>query len=157
MISLSILFALCISSCGNKKAASNDAGLSEKPFSSLLSAEDTTLVLNKARTCMDKLRAGQIEEALGMISVLDGRNVQPLSEEMKQTMKKRFSFFPVVNYTLDYFSFTADSVNDIKYAVEFTERTKGKTPNTIGLMFNPVKKDGKWYLTIKQATQDAFR
>lgn len=104
---------------------------------------------------MDKLKSGQIEEALGMLYMSgEGNALQPLSDEMKKNLKRRFTFFPVKSYVLEYFLFSDENTNDVKYAVKFTEGEKGNASDITAFMFNPVRKEGKWYLTVKQGTQE---
>lgn len=148
-VSISIL---CFYSCGNK--GSNSPREQKKDFSTTLSAADTAFVLKQTRECMECLKMGKIEEAIDMLSMLSDTKISSLSEEAKQQLRKRCRLFPVLDYSLAYFSFIADTVNDVKYIVKFKEGTKNHKPNTIGFMFNPVKKDGQWHLTIKQATQE---
>ena len=63
----------------------------------------------------------------------------------------------IVDYKLDYYSFSSTDNNDVKFQIEFFKHTSSDdhTPNTIGFMFNPVKIDGVWYLAVKEATKEA--
>lgn len=122
-----------------------------------LTAEDTAQVLHISRSCMDTLKAGNIDEALKMIYVLRGGKATPLPAEKEKQLRKNFKYFPVINYKLDYYSFSNTDNNDVKFQIEFFKHTdpNDKTPNTIGFMFNPVKIDGTWHLTVKEADQES--
>lgn len=121
-----------------------------------LTAEDTAQVLNKSRNCMDLLKAGNIDEALKMIYVLRDGKAIPLPAEKEKQLRKNFKFFPVTDFKLDYYSFSNTDNNDVKFQIEFFKHTgpDDKTPNTIGFMFNPIKADGTWYLTVKESDQE---
>ena len=119
-------------SCGEKKKQLTP----KEEFLMGLTAEDTVQVLTISRSCMDTLKAGNIDEALKMLFILRDGKAIPLPAEKEQQLRKKFKYFPVVDYKLDYYSFSS-------------------TPNTIGFMFNPVKIDGVWYLAVKEATKEA--
>lgn len=144
-----------LSSCKQqeKKVATESA----EEFKSGLSATDTADVLAICDACMETLKAGNIDEAMQMIQMVDTNlNVAPLDELHEKKLRKTFKFFPVVNYRLEGIAFNTSGLNDVKYQIEFFEKTDSldTTPNTIGFMFNPVKVDGKWVLTVKQASQE---
>ena len=119
--------------------------------------EDTVQVLTISRSCMDTLKAGNIDEALKMLFILRDGKAIPLPAEKEQQLRKKFKYFPVVDYKLDYYSFSSTDNNDVKFQIEFFKHTSSDdhTPNTIGFMFNPVKIDGVWYLAVKEATKEA--
>lgn len=151
-----LLCAFVLVSCGKKKEVSES-----EAFRSTLTAEDTTAMLKICDDCMKSLKAGDIDAALAQLHLYDDstRTVKPLSKEKEQELRKTFKFFPVHDYTIDYYTFTTEGVNDVKYRIEFFEKVDPQSPesNTIGFMFNPVKVDGQWYLTVKEASQDFER
>lgn len=143
-----------LSSCKKEKQSATE---SAEEFKSGLSATDTTDVISMCDACMQTLKAGNIDEALQMIQMVDSNlNVSPLDELHERQLRKTFKFFPVVDYRLENIAFNTSGLNDVKYQIEFFEKTDSldTTPNTIGFMFNPVKKDGQWVLTVKQANQE---
>lgn len=129
---------------------------SAEEFKNGLTATDTSDVVKLCDDCMNTLKAGEIDKALEMIQMVDtNMNVTPLDEASIKKLRKTFKFFPVVNYRLDKIAFNTSGLNDVKYIIEFTEAVEpGSAPSTIGFMFNPVKVDGKWVLTVKQASQE---
>ena len=140
-------------SCGEKKKQLTP----KEEFLMGLTAEDTVQVLTISRSCMDTLKAGNIDEALKMLFILRDGKAIPLPAEKEQQLRKKFKYFPVVDYKLDYYSFSSTDNNDVKFQIEFFKHTSSDdhTPNTIGFMFNPVKIDGVWYLAVKEATKEA--
>lgn len=139
------------------KKDNKTAAESPEVFKSGLTATDTAEVLKMCDACMQTLKEGKIDEALQMIQMVDTNlNVSPLDEGSQRKLRKTFKFFPVYNYRLDKIAFNTSGLNDVKYIIEFSEPNPdpNAAPSTIGFMFNPVKKDGQWVLTVKQANQE---
>ena len=128
-------------SCGEKKKQLTP----KEEFLMGLTAEDTVQVLTISRSCMDTLKAGNIDEALKMLFILRDGKAIPLPAEKEQQLRKKFKYF------------SSTDNNDVKFQIEFFKHTSSDdhTPNTIGFMFNPVKIDGVWYLAVKEATKEA--
>lgn len=152
------LLLVCIQfSCGQKetKERMKTYGDVEKEFIATLTKEDSIKVLNQARICMESLKAGNIEAALGMLYVVKGNQVLPLGgKDLKET-REHFQHFPVVDYNLDYFTFSTQGCNDLKYRIKFREKDKKGNVPAIAFMFNPVKIDNRWYLCIKGKDQSS--
>lgn len=146
------LAMLAIASCQNSKAP-KDASTTQG-FQGTLAETDTTDMLKLADDCMALLQASKLDEALDMLYEYDDstHSVTPLSEETRSAYKKKFTMFPVVKYTRAYYSFNAEGCNDVKYNVSFGEDFDGQSPKT-AFMFNPVKIDGQWYLSVKRSDQ----
>jgi len=148
-----LLCALVLVSCGKKKEPTES-----EVFRSTLTAEDTTAMLKICDDCMKSLKAGDIDAALSQLHLYDDstRTVKPLTPAKEKELRNTFTVFPVHDYTIDYYTFTTEGLNDVKYRIEFFEKAdpESSEANTIGFMFNPVKVDGQWFLTVKEAHQD---
>ena len=146
-----------LGSCGPKYSGSHGEKTqkdAEAEFVSSLSQEDQDAVLALADECMKKLKAGKIEEAVGMIYVLYNDVVYKKSESYTDELIQRFQLFPVRSYKRDYYAFSTEGNNDISYTYVFAAgSTRGG--ETMKLMFNPVYVDGKWYLTFKDFGQSS--
>ena len=159
----SILLALlsCLVLCLTVGCGSKVKPTAAQEFRSGLTAEDTTKMLGICEECMKTLKAGNIDGALNLLYQYDDstKTVSPISEENRKKMRNTFTVFPVLNYRMVYYNFTTQGLNDVKYEIEFFEKTDStdQAPNTIGLMFNPVKVDDQWYLTMKDADKDFTR
>ena len=128
----------------------------EAEFASTLTASDTTQVMDLSTQVMDSLKSGNVEWAVDCLCELSGGDTPTaLGEETRERMLKRFKRFPVVDYELDYYSFSTPLFNDLKYRTFFRERDDSGTAPAMSLMFNPVKVDGKWYLCVKEMSQPA--
>ena len=146
-----ILLSFCLSFSFCKRNNSQETVVTEGDFSSSLTAQDTTIVLEKTNLCMEELKNGKLEEALGMIYFLnEDREPVQMSEALYNETLDRFKMFPVLSYKLENFSFDEQTENLVKYSTIFFEKKPDdKMPNTIAVVFNPVKYNGQWYLTLK--------
>lgn len=126
-------------------------------FQSTLTNEDTVAMLNMCDECMEQLKAGKIDEVLSSLYEYDDstETVSQLSEETNKRYKKIFTMFPVKEYTREYYSFQMQGLNDVRYKVKFDETESEDDGAFItAYMFNPVKIDGTWYVTVKRADQE---
>ena len=138
-----VLFAAC----------KGETKTSSQIYQEGLTAQDSTIMLQKCNDCMQLLSEGRIDDALNMLVEYDDsiQQVSPLSEETRASYMRKFTLFPVLKYELKYISFTTQGFNDAKYEVQFGPDEAG-APKT-AYMFNPVKVDGQWYLCVKNANQ----
>ena len=128
----------------------------EAEFAATLSAGDTTEVLSAGSAVMDSLRAGNIDYALSQLRAADiNGNVAEMSNELRERMRARFERFPVVEWEIDYYDFSLPGLNDLKYRTYMRARDGKSGVPAMSLMLNPVKKDGKWYLCVKDAEMPA--
>lgn len=151
------LVAVFVSSCKEKTRMQQ-----VQEFRNSLSSTDTTQMLKLCSDCMELLKAQKVESALSMLYEYNDstKEVQPLTDKTRKQYERRFKVFPVLEYTMDYYSFQLEGVNDVKYRITFAlEENPEQNGNAVtAMMFNPVKVDGVWYLTIKNGTEfDKFR
>lgn len=148
---LTLLFlSLAISSCS--KSAKNSEVSSHDAFIATLTTEDTTEVLNLCQDFFTKLASGDKEAAINMLSLSnDSCQIIPMTEEKKQSLIKQFTIFPVLdNHLVDYtFGDAADNL--MRFKVVFAKDEQGKE-DAINFGLNPIRKDGKWYLTVRNAS-----
>lgn len=125
-------------------------------FQSGLTSEDSTTMLKMCNDCMELLKEGKVEDALNSMYEYDDSTLTatPISEELRARLRHQFEIFPVLDYRLDYFSFQLQGCNDVKYMITFAE---GATEETgayeTGFMFNPVKIEDNWFLSVKRSDQ----
>lgn len=146
------LVAVFVSSCKEKTRMQQ-----VQEFRNSLSSTDTTQMLKLCNDCMDLLKAQKVENALSMLYEYNDstKEIQPLTDKTRKQYERRFKVFPVLDYTMDYYSFQLEGVNDVKYRITFAlEENPEQNGNAVtAMMFNPVKVDGVWYLTIKNGTE----
>lgn len=149
------VLALSISSCSEKKKSYTQL---EMEYRDGLTKEDTTQMLKLADGCMELLKNKKINDAIAMLNEYNDstQEILPLSEKTKVSLEKRYKMFPVISYEREYYSFLLEGANDVRYIVKFAEEDDPETNGNpiTKFMFNPVKKDGIWYLCVKSEQND---
>lgn len=149
-----LLFALGLSvmtSC-SKKQETPEAPSSHDLFVSSLSSTDTTEVLSLCEDFFAKLASGEKDAALAMLFLSnDSGQVLPMSEEKLQSLKSQFTLFPVLDQHLVDYKFGDAADNLMRFKVVFAKDEQGKE-ESINFGLNPIRKDGKWYLTVRNAS-----
>ncbi len=137
------MMAAGISACSGPKAGKTD-------YNYQLTQEDTTAMLGLASSCLDTLRSGRIETALDMLYVVRNDTLMPISKEQRAKMTKRFAMFPVLDYSLEGYTFSLYDGNEVKFRVKFAEgdEAHGLPPAYTGMKFSPVRHGTDWYLTV---------
>lgn len=152
-----LLLGCVLFACGHKetKERMKTYGDAEKEFIGSLTKKDSVKVLELSQRCMDSLQSGNIEAALAMLHTVSYNQVLPLSGTGLEELKTHFRHFPVRDYELDYFSFSTQGCNDLRYKVQFAEKDVNGNAPIIAFMFNPVKVDSIWYLCVKGPAQSS--
>ncbi len=150
---LTAVLALSISftSCSNKKQQTRDEQVEE--FRSMLTAADTTQMLQLCDNAMELLKGKKIDEVIASLYEYNDstKEAKPASEKTAKRYKRLFTMFPVLEYKRAYFSFMLEGCNDVKYDVVFARAKDAgtdKDPKT-AYMFNPVKINDEWKLCVK--------
>lgn len=159
-IAAAAVMVIMAASCGKSDKDKSHNGIplkeAEEMFQSELSSSDTTAVLDMGNAFMENLKNGKVEEAIDLLYTREASdsitNLRKLDENERESLRRRFQRFPVVNYKLVSCDFSIPSLNDLKYNYTFTPGANGANLN---IMFNPTKRDGKWYLMLKQHDQPA--
>lgn len=145
---VSFLGLAVLASCTNKEKS--DASAHDQFIASLTSA-DTTEVLNMCQEFFTKLSQGDKEGAIAMLSLsTDSGEVIAMSEEKIQQLTRQFTLFPVLDNHLVEYTFGEAADNLMKFKVVFAKDENGKE-EAINFGLNPIRKDGKWYLTVRNA------
>ena len=139
--------------CKNKAPQTREEQIEE--FRSMLTANDTTQMLQICDNAMELLKGKKIDEVIASLNEYNDstEELTPLSDEMKKRLQNQFKRFPVLEYKRQYYSFMLQGCNDVKYEITFaTAEQTGDQPATTMFMFNPVKVGDEWKLCVK--TQD---
>lgn len=127
----------------------------EAAFISSLTANDTITVLNAGDSLMMGLKMGELETSIRKLYMPKDGKIVPIDEEKVKGLVNRFKRFPVLDYKLSHCIFSIETLNDLKYTIEFAPKDKnGKAP-TISFVLNPVKMDSIWYLCVKEMNQSS--
>lgn len=146
---ISILGVSIFASCSKKDAAAPSA---HEEFVASLSSADTAEVLNLCQDFFAKLATGEKESALAMLSLsTDSGEVVAMTDEKLQSLTRQFTLFPVLDQHLVDYKFGDAADNLMRFKVVFAKDEDGKE-ETINFGLNPIRKDGKWYLTVRNAS-----
>lgn len=140
------ILILALFSCNDNKQSMKDQNVNAS-FIQTLSNRDTMDVLNLSRQCMQVLKT-DIDSALNYIYYIQGDTLLlPLSTNRKEFLKATLNKYPIKSCNLVRLKFNSQYNNYLKYKIEFNINN---TPNTINLVFNPIKLGEAWYLTLKE-------
>lgn len=120
----------------------------EKKFMDQLCKADTDTVLKISTCFMEALKCKQLNEAVKMLFTVNGLQLDTLSNQERQHFLRKFEVLPINSYKMDYYSFSTQGNNDVKFSYVFSEPGE-KQKSVLSIMLNPVKIDGAWYLTLK--------
>lgn len=127
-------------------------------FQNSLSEADTTEILSISNKFMETMQAGNVDEALASLVMLDtANNVQPLPAEILESVKNTFKLFPVRSYTIQNYEFQKNDSNYVAYTYVALPATDNEPAVTMGFKTKPVKIDGKWYLTLPDYSTDSVQ
>ena len=146
---VSFLGMAFLASCSKKEEKA--APSAHDQFVASLTSADTTEVLNMCQDFFTKLSQGDKEGAIAMLSLsTDSGEVIAMSEEKIQQLTRQFTLFPVLDNHLVEYTFGEAADNLMKFKVVFAKDENGKE-EAINFGLNPIRKDGKWYLTVRNA------
>lgn len=145
------LFTMCTNS--EKKVHFKTYEEASHEFISSLTHMDTVAVLKLSTDVMELLKNDKIDEALDSLYMIKDSQLYKLDSNKKQSLRNRFKMFPVLDYKYENLSFTSQGINDIKYTIRFHIDSITNNSKSMVLMFNPVKVEGNWYITVKEKGQ----
>ena len=147
---LSFVGISVLTSCSKKQEKAEPSAHDQ--FVASLTTADTTEVLNMCQDFFTKLSQGDKEGAIAMLSLsTDSGEVIAMTEEKIQQLTRQFTMFPVLDNHLVEYTFGEAADNLMKFKVVFAKDEQGKE-DAINFGLNPIRKDGKWYLTVRNAS-----
>jgi hypothetical protein len=150
-----VMFLLLgFSSCGDKKQTKTltfdelaDSLIDRPSFE--MDAQDSAEVYSLVTQYLDKLREKKIDEAVGMLYFLVNDSVVAMPAKAVQGQKAVLERFQGVSYDLNMISYDDETDNLATYTVTlFEKEANDPRPNTMTFGLNPVRRDGKWFLTL---------
>ena len=99
---LLVVFAF-VSCNGNKKESQVKTHEQQEPF--IMTSQDTLDVVALSDSCMRCLKNGELESAIGLLYTYKNGTLSSIDNQQIINTKKRFSIFPVLDYSLVYMSF----------------------------------------------------
>lgn len=150
------LVSLFIACSGDQKRTMQD--VQDEYITQPISTVDTSdyqAVLTLGNQYMDLLKAGKIDEAIGMLYFLQGDSVIKLPKQLVERQRNILRQFPVIDYSCETIQFYSETDNQIKYKVQFFEKEPDDPrPNTTAMYLKPVRRFGVWTLTVADTQTD---
>lgn len=140
-----LLFASCSSDTnGNKKSVSQQ----ETEFRASLSSSDSLRVLALCDSIMNLFKENKLDEAISCFYDVDTLgNLTKIDDARIKQLRRKFTMFPVRDFSVKTFYFNLADQNIVEYNVVFDD---AKSITSVG--FSPVKSAGEWYVTIRKAS-----
>lgn len=138
-----------LASCHNDSAKQSDSGKSaHELFVSGLSAADSANVLSLCDQFFASLKAGEMDKAFGMLSEVDSTGTLiSLNADQVASLQRRFTMFPVCDYSLKEFTLGDNCDNVCSYSIKISPEDNSR----ISFALNPVMIGGNWHLTVRNA------
>lgn len=154
LFTIAVILLLGFSSCGEQKKTKTltfdelaDSLIDRPNFE--MDAQDSAEVYSLVTQYLDKLREGKIDEAVGMLYFLVNDSVTAMPAKAVQGQKALLERFKGVSYDLNLISYDDETDNLATYTVTlFEKEANDPRPNTMSFGLNPVRREGKWFLTL---------
>ena len=117
----------------------------------VLSANDTATVLQLSNDFLELVKNGQIDEAIARLYVLEGDEVQPLPEKMRENCYATLDAFEIKGYAVNSFTFNSETDTEVRYSLYLKDPATTSNPPAINGLILPVRRDGTWYITLANA------
>lgn len=143
-----VLVSLVLYSCSGEKSQKT----AHEEFVGSLSASDTIEIKNLCESFFSHMKAGDKDAAFELLYMLvENDKVEPVNAEYKAKIGNQFNIFPVLDFHSKEIRIGNAEDNIASYSIVFARDDQGKE-SAISFGFNPVKINGKWYLTVRNAT-----
>lgn len=156
LLFLFLLLTLAVSCKKEKNQAPNPYGTTRFDAGMTRTAQDTAQILNETNKYVEALKNKQFDQALSMLCNFDQKgNPVPLTDDDKQRLMRVYKTYPVLNYSIDYFSIYSEKDCEVAYKIEFFEKPKGMNiPNTISCILRPHRVNGQWKMSVAQRFEE---
>lgn len=140
------LLVTCLMACTEKQKQTSGEPV---PVFIEMSKQDTTDVLNLVNEYLGYLTDGRVDDALGMIKVLDGDSIKDVPAEMLKKQRSSLTMLHPIRYEIEHYIFQFETDCIVKYrGILFDKEKDDPTPNTVSYLIRPVRRDHTWYLTL---------
>lgn len=123
-----------------------------------LDSQDTLIVDQLATEYIEHLKNKEYEAALAMLYYLDPDSaVVPLPRNLAIRQMQIYHVFPVLDYKFESIRFRTESDCQVKYVITFDKAAEGEDPNkyTTSMYLQPIRREGQWYLTVRDSSSPA--
>ncbi len=133
--------------CGGKKnQEAEETGLPVFHFEQ----KDSDQIRLLAKDYVDRFNSGDLQGAADMLFFVRNDSVLPMSAKQRQGFLEAMKQFTQYGCEQKELKLYSDRDNELRVAVKMAEDGDFETgAGTTNLFLNPVLKDGKWYLTLR--------
>ena len=148
---------LCSCNGDSKKDSGNGLVVNLEPTMTL-DSQDTIIVDQLSTEFVEHLKNKEYSEAISMLYYLDPDSaIVPLPRNLAIRQEQIFRVFPVLDYRCESIRFRTESDCQVKFVITFFQKTdpSDKRDNTTSLYLQPIRREGQWYLTIRDSSTPA--
>ncbi len=146
IVSSALVACVFLSSCGGGKPKSvptrAEAHLAD------LTAADTTEVLTRAQSIVDKIIAGDVAGALDGLGQVQNDTLYQISSERIAAAANQFEKMNLRQASLENYSFIDPDHNVVKFRVSFGHSEDESKLLSTAFAINALKIEGNWYFTL---------
>ena len=143
-----VLTVALLASCSGKKPKA--VPTRQEVFLSELTAADTTEVLTRAQSVIDKIIAGDVNGALDGLGQVENDTLFQISSEKIAAAANQFNKMNLRQAKLESYTFTDPDHNVVKFRVSFGHSEDEAKLLSTAFAINALKIEGNWYFTLMQ-------
>jgi hypothetical protein len=162
ILSISAAILLAFSACSHKKSnvekLQEDIKLNQKQPEMQLSANDTNAVLDMTKQFLEQVKARNINGAMSMLHYMNKKSeIVNVPTDLAKRERMALQVFPVYAYHIDFVKFFRETDSEVGYSLLIQDPAKVKKPGIIKGLIRPVRRNGKWYLTLADSKTDSIQ
>lgn len=120
-----------------------------------LDSQDTIIVDQLATEFIEHLKNNEYEDAISMLYYLHpDSSIVPMPRNLAIRQEQIFRTFPVLDYHFESIRFRTETDCQVKFNITFSRSAEGQD-HTTSLYLQPVRRDGQWYLTVRDSSSPA--
>ena len=141
-----VVVLLAFASCSGRKPKRELTR--QEAFLSELTAADTSEVLSRAQSIVDKIIAGDVSGALDGLGQVQNDTLFQISSEKVASATAQFERMNLRQASLESYSFIDPDHNVVKFRVSFGHSEDESKLLSTAFALNALKIEGNWYFTL---------
>jgi len=120
-----------------------------RPAEMTLQKADTDEVTSLVKLFLQHVEQKNIDQAMAMLYFLDKDSITSLPPKVEKKERFALNLCSGKPSTIDYMLFLKETDSEVKYStILFDKKPGDNRPNKMSFIIKPVRRDGKWYLTL---------
>lgn len=122
-----------------------------------LDSQDTIIVNQLSTEFIEHLKNLEYGDAIAMLYYLDPDSALiPLPRQLAIRQEQIFRTFPVLEYKFESIRFRTESDCQVKFVITFHKKSGADDKDYVTSLFlQPVRREGQWYLTVRDSSSPA--